>query len=98
MQNNPIINEVNTPTINIDKLARISSIIPSSNTCSNVAPKTTGADKKNENLVIEYRGLLDEEDSEEYPGYHYYDVTIFNSILKEKFKDKNIKGVIIDME
>ena len=32
----------------------------------------------NENLVIEYRGLLDEEDSEEYPGYHYYDVTIFN--------------------
>lgn len=56
------------------------------------------ANKKNENLVIEYRGLLDEEDSEEYPGYHYYDVTIFNSILKEKFKDKNIKGVIIDME
>ena len=56
------------------------------------------ADKGKQNLVIEYRGLLDDEDNDEYPGYHYYDVTIFNNVIKDKFKNIKLKDIIIDME
>lgn len=55
------------------------------------------ADKGKQNLVIEYHGLLDEND-EEYPGYHYYDATIFNNAIKDKFKNIKLDNVIIDME
>lgn len=52
--------------------------------------------KKNQNVVIEYRGVLDEEDSDKYIGYHYYDVTIFNSNIKEKFSNIKLKDIIIE--
>lgn len=56
------------------------------------------ADKKNEKVVIEYMGILDEECTDHYIGYHYYDVTLFGEQLKQKFENLNIKDVIIDME
>lgn len=55
------------------------------------------ANKGKQKLVIEYHGLLDEND-DEYPGYHYYDVTIFNNAIKDKFKNIKLKDIIIDME
>lgn len=56
------------------------------------------ADKENQKMVIEYNGILDEECTDDYIGYHYYNVTLFAEQLKQRFENLNMKDVIIDME
>ena len=47
----PITNDVIIPKRNVEKFVRIKSIVPFFISCSTTAPKTTGADKKKENLA-----------------------------------------------
>lgn len=52
--------------------------------------------KENESIVIEFNGLLDDED-DEYPGYYYYNITFFEYGIKDKFKKLANKDIIVDM-
>ncbi|MDB1935265.1 hypothetical protein PMY12_18575 [Clostridium tertium] len=52
--------------------------------------------KKDENIVVEYNGVLDEED--DYPGYHYYGVTLFNCNIKNKFNSLKKLDIIVDFD
>lgn len=54
------------------------------------------ADKKKEEIVIEYKGLMTEED--EHPGYYLYDVSLDKSELKDIFNKLENENTIIDME
>lgn len=57
--------------------------------------------RENMPIAIEYNGFLDEEDDEEYFGYHYYDIWYEDIKVKEKLKNLEKEfsiEVIIDME
>lgn len=49
-----------------------------------------------ENIVIENKGLLEEDD--EYQGYIYYYVNLFEDGLKDRFNNIDDENIIIDME
>lgn len=50
--------------------------------------------KNKETLVIKYNGYLDEEDDDQYVGYHYYDIFYEKEEYLNKFK--NLKDIIIE--
>ncbi|WP_297991488.1 hypothetical protein [uncultured Clostridium sp.] len=52
--------------------------------------------KKNEKIVIEFIGVLDDED--DYPGYYCYEVSLFVENIKEIFKKINDKNIIVDFD
>lgn len=52
--------------------------------------------KKNEKIVIEFIGVLDDED--DYPGYYCYEVSLFVENIKESFKKINDKNIIVDFD
>lgn len=54
--------------------------------------------RKNEKIVIEYNGILDDEEGEEYAGFHYYDVSLYEKNLKQKFEELNNKNFVVDTE
>lgn len=49
-----------------------------------------------ENIVIENKGVLEEDD--EYRGYIYYYVNLFEDGLKDRFNNIDDENIIIDME
>ncbi len=54
--------------------------------------------KKNEKIVIEYHGILDNDEDDKYIGFHYYDVTLCGKNLKQKFEKLNNKDFVVDTE
>lgn len=52
--------------------------------------------KKNEKIVIEFIGVLDDED--DYPGYYCYEVSLFVENIKEIFKKINDKNIIVHFD
>ncbi|WP_446897441.1 hypothetical protein ACSVC9_10485 [Clostridium sp. LBM24168] len=54
--------------------------------------------RKNEKIVIEYNGILDDEEDEGYNGFHYYDVSLYRKNLKQKFEKLNDKNFVVDTE
>ncbi|WP_455814970.1 hypothetical protein [Clostridium butyricum] len=53
--------------------------------------------EKKENVVIEYNGVLGDDD-DEYPGFYYYSVSIFEKDIKEKFAELKDNSIIVDIE
>lgn len=52
--------------------------------------------KSKENIVIEYKGVFDDED--DYPGYHFYEVTLFKNNVKNKFNTLKKLDIIVDFD
>lgn len=52
--------------------------------------------RKNENVVIEYNGVLGEDDTDDYVGYHYYNVSLFVEGIKENFR--SLKDIIVEFD
>ena len=53
--------------------------------------------RKKENVVIEYNGVLGDDD-DEYPGFYYYSVSIFEKHIKVKFAELKDNSIIVDIE
>lgn len=54
--------------------------------------------KSKESIVVEYKGLFDDEDDEDYPGYHFYEVTLFKDNIKNKFNSLKKLDIIVDFD
>lgn len=52
--------------------------------------------KENEDMVIEYNGMLSEEDHEKYAGYYYYQIMAENKEDIKKIEYFNDKNIIIE--
>lgn len=53
------------------------------------------ADKKDQAIAIEYRGKLEDDDTDEYIGYNYYVAYVYNEEFAEKLKNLNNKNFIV---
>lgn len=56
--------------------------------------------KENQSVVVEYNGLLDDEDTDQYIGYYYYDIWFDNdkNINLLKTLENNLgDGVVIEL-
>lgn len=54
--------------------------------------------KNKESIVVEYKGLFDDEDDENYAGYHFYEVTLFKDNIKNKFNSLKKLDIIVDFD
>lgn len=52
--------------------------------------------KRNEKIVIEFIGILDDED--DYPGYYCYEISLFVDNIKENFKRIKARNIIVDFD
>ena len=55
-------------------------------------------EKKNESIVVEYEGVLNAEDNDDYVGYHFYEVTLFKDNIKNKFNSLKKLDIIVDFD
>lgn len=54
--------------------------------------------RKNESIVVEYNGVLDDESGDRYIGFHYYAVSLYEENLKQKFEKLNSEDFVVDTE